>query len=295
MQTYIDISKLRRDGGTQPREGLNEEHLQDLLTSIQSGADIDAVLAFYDGTNHWLVDGFHRTESHVGAGKLKIKAEIRQGSLQDAQWHSFSVNQHLALKRTNSDKQRAVIGALKHEYGSKKSNIEIAQHCGVSPNMVGDWRESLEKTGELQKSQHREVARNGTTYRQVVKSKTLTEDATPNIQKFKVISTDIPDYFGQIVELDKIKSGDCYQCKTADGKIYPFMKSELGDISFDTNTLTIMSSNQISQAPNELITETLRQKIISIILRLPNEVLGEAEGILLEKYGGILSDEPIGI
>jgi hypothetical protein len=284
----INIHLIRRDGGTQPRGVLDEDHINDLLYALKNGAKLEAILIYYDGENYWLTDGYHRLAAIIRHGKNKIKAIIRQGTLQDAQWHSFSVNQHNVLKRSNADKQRAIIGALKHSYGVSSSNLDIARHCGVDEKTVRTWRSSLEESGEIQSCEYREVARNGIIYPQRTGDK-----SQPKIesQKFKVTSPDIPEYYGEVVELVQIKSSDCYQCKTPDGRIYPFTKSELGD-----ENLTLPEVEQRPSqlfAPGELITMPRRQVLVGIILRIPDEHLKEAEILLIEAFGGILASQPI--
>lgn len=288
----INIHQIRRDGGTQPRGVLDEDHINDLLFALKNGAKFEAILIYYDGENHWLTDGYHRLAATIRYGKDKIKASVRQGTLQDAQWHSFSVNQHNVLKRSNADKQRAIIGALKHSYGIQRSNSEIAQHCGVDEKTVRIWRSSLEESGEIQESEFRQVARSGIIYPQRVAGKNETK---PESQKFKVIAPDIPEYYGEVVELVEVKSGDCYQCKTPDGKIYPFTKSELGDENL--NLPLLKSADALAAQPEPQAPKshepTNRQRLIGIVLRLPDSHLKEAEELLIEKFGGILAADPI--
>jgi transposase len=296
----INIHQIRRDGGTQPRGLLDEDHINDLLVSLKSGAKLEEILVYYDGENYWLTDGYHRLAATIRYGKDKIRANIRQGTLEEAQWHSFSVNQHNVLKRSNADKQRAIIGALKHCYGYSKSNTDIARHCGVDEKTVRIWRSSLEESGEIQKSESREVFRNGTVYHRQVSDK---KHSKTESQKFKVIATDIPEYYGEVVELVEIKSSDCYQCKTPDGKIYPFTKSELGDEGLDL--LQIKMAMPLATTPDDIksiinatpatqiIEASVRQRLIGIVLRLPDTHLKEAEEFLIEKFGGILAIDPI--
>ncbi|MBW4598988.1 MAG: ParB/RepB/Spo0J family partition protein [Calothrix sp. FI2-JRJ7] len=289
-EAYIEISihHIRRDGGTQPRAELDENHIEDLVLALGDGASFDPILLYFDGSNYWLTDGFHRLAATTRRGLDKIKAEIRQGTQQDAIWHSFAVNQHHALKRSNADKQRAIIGALKHPYGHLKSNKEIARHCGVADITITDWRRKLEQSGEIEKSEVKEVTRGGQSY-----SYRGSGGASTTEQKFKVISPDIPEYYGQEVELVEIKSGDLYQCKLPDGSYYPFAKSELGDVKAPISEVTY----ERTEAPVTPITSdgNNRQRLISIVLRLPESQLKKAEELLIKEFGEFLTTEPIGI
>ena len=288
----INIHQIRRDGGTQPRGVLDEDHVNDLLFALKNRAKFEAILLYYDGENYWLTDGYHRLAATIRHGKDKIKASIRQGTLQDAQWHSFSVNQHNVLKRSNADKQRAIVGALKHSYGCARSNSEIAQHCGVDEKTVRTWRLSLQESGEIQESQFRQVTRSGIIYPQRVADKSQSKIES---QKFKVTSPDIPEYYGEIVELVEVKSSDCYQCKTPDGKIYPFTKSELGDENSDLPEVEPISPQSQLFVPVKQVETPTRQRLVGIILRIPDENLKEAEILLIERFGGILAAEPISL
>lgn len=302
--SYIEISihDIRRDGGTQPRAELDENHIEDLVFALTQGAVFDAILLYFDGINYWLTDGFHRLAATIRRGIDKIKAEVRQGTQQDAQWHSFTVNQHQSLKRSNADKQRAIIGALKHPYGHLKSNKEIARHCGVSETSIKGWRQKLEDNNEIEKSNVREVVRNGVSYPLRAAGGSATYKAEQEKQRFKVVAPDIPQYYGQEVELVEIKSGDLYQCKLPDGKIYPFARTELGSVNQELQPLVIGVDKSVgndTEAKQIFIPLSSdasgRQRLISLVLRLPDEHLKGAEELLLSNFGEILTEEPIGI
>jgi hypothetical protein len=71
----MDTFTLRIDGGTQPRERLDEATVERYAEAMTAGLwdfgrSSDPAVAFYDGTEHWLSDGFHRLEAAKRAGKL---------------------------------------------------------------------------------------------------------------------------------------------------------------------------------------------------------------------------------
>ena len=131
---------IRLDGGTQPRAALNVNAIEDYAKAMSAGAKFPPVAVFYDGEHYWLADGFHRIKAGCAAGLDVIDCEVHQGTVEDAQWYSFSANKANGLRRTNSDKQRAVKAALAHPRSGSLSNSEIARHCGVTTPMVGKWR-----------------------------------------------------------------------------------------------------------------------------------------------------------
>lgn len=139
----IPISIIRVDGGTQPRAELDFEAIEDYSVAMGAGARFPPVTVFYDGTDYWLADGFHRVKPVYAAGHDTIECEVHQGTIQEAQWHSFSANRTNGLRRTNDDKQRALSAALEHPNGAQLSNRQIAAHVGVDESTVRVWREKL--------------------------------------------------------------------------------------------------------------------------------------------------------
>jgi len=165
--TMLPLSRIRLDGGTQPRAMLDEATIAAYLRDIENGDTFPPVEVYHDGNDHWLVDGFHRVEVTRRLKRQQIEANVVQGNLQDAQWRSYAVNQRHGLRRTNDDKRRAVEAALKHEYAGRYSNVQIAQHCGVDEGTIRKYREKLSsEIPKIANTSERTVTRNGTTYTQ---------------------------------------------------------------------------------------------------------------------------------
>ena len=165
-QRALSLSQIRRDGGTQPREGIDWDHVKDMQQALADGAALPAISVIYDGADYWLWDGFHRWHAYANNGKLEIPVVISQGTQDDAQWESFAANQAHGLKRTPSEKERAIRGALKHPKSAGMSNMAIAKHLGVSDKTVAQYREKMELSSEIPKITTRTVERNGQTYQQ---------------------------------------------------------------------------------------------------------------------------------
>ena len=128
---YLPISSIRVDGGTQPRATINLQTVSDYMNDMAGGAEFPPVDVFYDGSNYWLADGFHRIKAAEKSGRDEIACEVLQGTQQDAQWYSFGANKGNGLRRTNQDKQRAVKAALQHPGGASLSDVQIAAHVVV--------------------------------------------------------------------------------------------------------------------------------------------------------------------
>lgn len=157
------IDDIRTDGGTQPRSAIYQNVVDDYAEAISSGAIFPPVVLFYDGSDYWLADGFHRHAGHRKAGLTKIAADIRQGARRDAVLYSVGANSAHGLRRTNEDKRRAVMTLLQDAEWAKWSDREIARRAGVSDKTVGALRKEL--SAEVPQIE-RTVERNGVTYLQ---------------------------------------------------------------------------------------------------------------------------------
>lgn len=155
LDERLPLSKIRTDGGTQPRAGVDPTVAAEYAEALRDGARFPAVDVMFDGTNYWLFDGFHRVDAHQLAGLTEIAVKVHQGTLADAQWRSFAANRTHGLRRTNADKERAVRSALQHTNSATLSDRQIAQHVGVDHKTVGRYRRELATTGEIPQSTQR--------------------------------------------------------------------------------------------------------------------------------------------
>ena len=156
------LEQIRTDGGTQPRAQMDWTVVAEYAADMGNGATFPPVVVFYDGSEYWLADGFHRVEAAKSLGLVEIAADVRQGTLEDAKWYSYSANKLHGLRRSNEDKRRAVEAALAHPYASRHSGEEIARHCGVSNATISRYRNSISYI--VRDDEQRTVTRNGTTY-----------------------------------------------------------------------------------------------------------------------------------
>jgi DNA modification methylase len=159
VTTQLELTKIRLDGGTQPRAQTDPLIVMEYAGEMTNGATFPAVVVFFDGLEYWLADGFHRYQAHQRLGLIKIEAEVKQGTLDDARWYSFGVNKSHGLRRTNEDKQRAIESALQHPYASRYSDSQIALHCGAHRHTIAKYRLSCRIVQD-----RRIVTRNGSTY-----------------------------------------------------------------------------------------------------------------------------------
>ena len=140
MAEMIAIARLRRDGGTQPRANLDEATIAAYADTLADGGTLPPVGLVYDGTDHWLWDGFHRAAAHERAGRGEIAAEIRPGTRRDAVLLAVGANAAHGLRRTVDDKRRAVMILLGDAEWALWSDREIAGRVHVSHTFVAKLR-----------------------------------------------------------------------------------------------------------------------------------------------------------
>jgi hypothetical protein len=129
----VDIDAIRTDGGTQVRESLSTEWIDELAALYQEGGhDIEPILCMRDSDGAvWLVDGFHRLAGMRKAGHTSGVATVRNGTLDAAKLLAARMNKN-GLPRTVGDKKRAILLARATAEGISMGIRELARHCGVS-------------------------------------------------------------------------------------------------------------------------------------------------------------------
>ena len=163
----MKISDIRRDGGMQPRAKMDLGLVAEYAESIRDGAKFPPVVVFFDGTDHWLADGFHRIAAAVKMCFAAVEAYVHQGTQRDAILYACSANAIHGMRRTIKDKHRAVMRLLKDGEWSQWSDREIARQTKTHHVFVGKLRKELsgDNTG-YETSTKRKVKRGGTVYTQ---------------------------------------------------------------------------------------------------------------------------------
>jgi hypothetical protein len=141
----IEISAIRIDGGTQARLKLDQDVVKEYAECMKDGDKFPPVTVFYDGSEYWLANGFHRYFATKSNGELEIECEVKQGTLDDAVLYAFSADGRQGLSRSAEDNRNIIIRMIQHPVWGKWSNAEIAKHVGVSKMTVGRVKASLEK------------------------------------------------------------------------------------------------------------------------------------------------------
>jgi transposase-like protein len=130
---------------------------------MKDGVAFPPVRAWFDGTEHWLADGFHRINAAMIAGQAEISAYIFKGALSAAIWDSYGANSRHGLPRKQSEIVTIINRALQHPNSAQLSNVELARHLGIPEATLRRWRKRLSSSSG--DDGFRVVNRNGTTYR----------------------------------------------------------------------------------------------------------------------------------
>lgn len=154
MQKQIDFEYLRIDCGTQSRVDIDQQTVSSYAEFIKEGVVFPPVTVFFDGTQHYLADGFHRYFAHKDAGHKEILAQVINGTLRDAILFSLEANATHGLPRTNADKRKSVQIMIDDFEWGEWSNAEIARRCRVSHTFVNKMRPA---DGSAKKHLHKGV------------------------------------------------------------------------------------------------------------------------------------------
>ena len=139
----IGLDKIRTDGGTQSRVKIDEHVVAQYADDITNGADFPPVVLFFDDTDYWLADGFHRYFANKRINAPSIKAEVIEGTVRDAILHGIQANNKHGLRPTNEDKRKSVLTMLNDIEWQDYSSRDIAKICGVSHTYVSNLRTQL--------------------------------------------------------------------------------------------------------------------------------------------------------
>lgn len=152
-QKVVRLDQIRIDGGTQMREHLDQDVVKDYAEKMREGVVFPHLITVYDGSTHWLVDGFHRYFAIQAAGKSGHLCVVHEGTLEDAIFMATSVNGSHGLQRSNATKKKCVEVALASVKTKGWSNVQIAKHCGVSDTFVAAVRDPEVKAKQTEKVQ----------------------------------------------------------------------------------------------------------------------------------------------
>ena len=178
----IEISRIKTDGGTQPRVSTHQETVAEYREAYKAGIKMPPVTLFLTAQiTGWLMDS-----TALGGKRSRSDGDLRGNPSGNAARCDlvFAVGEQQAgLRRTNADKRKAVQTLLDDPEWARWSDHEVARRCAVSANFVGDVRKSIcNPIIDSDQETARTVQRNGTTY----------EQKTANIGKQKPVDPEPP-------------------------------------------------------------------------------------------------------
>jgi hypothetical protein len=139
----IPVASIRMDGGAQHRIAPDPNIVKEYAELMQTGVQFPPISVRYDGRDHWLSDGFQRIAAAKLAEFLEIRAEVRPGTREDAQWDSYAANATHGLRRTATETEKVIQLALQHPNAAEISNVQIAKHLHIPESTVRYWRKKL--------------------------------------------------------------------------------------------------------------------------------------------------------
>jgi hypothetical protein len=112
---------------------------------MREGVVFPPVEVFHDGSEYWLVDGFHRYFGYKTNGLTSIEAIVHTGTLREAQFYAWKANNKHG-NRLKAEDIRAILRImLTDEEYSKWSNNHIAKELDISSMTVGRVRVAMQE------------------------------------------------------------------------------------------------------------------------------------------------------
>ncbi|MGK3981178.1 chromosome partitioning protein ParB [Sorangium sp. So ce118] len=143
----LKIANIKATPEAQPRVSLHYPTVEEYTEALRGGAEFPPLVVFFDGSEHWLADGFHRIEAYRVCEYVEVPVDVRKGSKRDAILFSKGANARHGLPRTNADKRRAVESLLQDTEWGQKSDRWIAEAAAVGKTLVLRMREEMRSTG----------------------------------------------------------------------------------------------------------------------------------------------------
>jgi hypothetical protein len=137
----LPLGEITADRRVQPRAVTDHTVVAEYAELMASGEwDWDspgaALTVFDDGERYWLTDGYHRYYAARGAELDGVPAEIHEGSLRDAIWHSLSANARRGLRRTADDVRMILAKVYEDPEWRGVPDARVAAHTGISRQTV---------------------------------------------------------------------------------------------------------------------------------------------------------------
>lgn len=152
----LPLAQVRFDADCQSRVCLDEETVAEYAFRMQEGATFPPITVFFDGSEYWLADGFHRYAASKGLARergdeasAEVPAEIRQGTRLDAVRHALSANAHHGKRREPGDYRKGYVIAVRcglcesHDVGAVRKLLACSERW--ARELTAEARDALDR------------------------------------------------------------------------------------------------------------------------------------------------------
>lgn len=159
----VKLDVICIDGGTQCRVVVDQPTVYNYVEAMKEGDQFPPLETVYDGSTHWLTDGFHRWHAYKLLGVKEVEIKYKPGTKEDAILAALRANSKHGKTLTNEDKRNKVLMALQINGYDQKSNYEIAKICELSQSFVASVRNPEAKERQNKNRQKAIEKKAGTT------------------------------------------------------------------------------------------------------------------------------------
>jgi len=196
--TSLPLAQVRFDADCQSRVCLDEETVAEYAFRMQEGATFPPITVFFDGSEYWLADGFHRYAASKGLARergdeasAEVPAEIRQGTRLDAVRHALSANAHHGKRREPGDYRKGYVIAVRcglcepHDVATVRGLLACSERW--ARELTAEAREALdrERNGRIV-----EARRAGEPVRQIAAREGVSVGTVSSVQKRQSAETE---------------------------------------------------------------------------------------------------------
>ena len=147
MTEDVLLSRIKDPGSQMRVEATNPDIINEYAEAMLNGDVFPPVIVYFDDTDYWLGEGFHRTGAVRKIERESITADVRKGTARDAILHGVGANATHGLRRTHADKRRAVERLLTDPEWAQWSDNKISKVANVDHKTVSKIRREL--AGEI--------------------------------------------------------------------------------------------------------------------------------------------------
>ncbi|MDX2137958.1 MAG: ParB/RepB/Spo0J family partition protein [Chloroflexota bacterium] len=139
----------QEDTGTQFRVLIDSEKVNEYAALLEEGVQLPPITVISDSIDFWVVDGWHRLRAYQKLGRDSIPAVVQVGNRNEAMIAALGANSAHGLPRSNDDKRKEELWALRTpeakaaSLGKPASQHDIARICGVTQAMVSKVKNAI--------------------------------------------------------------------------------------------------------------------------------------------------------